>query len=146
MRFALRCLAPFLALFALGIAAHAQSTIDLDWGLGVQHGVSSIDVGDTVRWTWTDAASHSVLSTGVLFPSSSVFSGVGTTYSHTFTSAGSFPYTCGVHGASMAGTIQVNQPQSVPTLRSPLLLGAAVVIAGSLLLFLRGRREAGASA
>jgi len=96
-----------LAMFSV----NAQTTHDLDWYTGIGSNVNlTIDVGDTVRWTWT-SPSHTVTS----LPSStetfdSGFLGPnGSTFSYTFTLEGSNPYYCEIHGtASMSGTITVN--------------------------------------
>ncbi len=95
-------------------------------------GTTSINVGDTVVWTWASgAANHNVVSTSAtrawLFPNSGgTASNQNNTnlknapfvFTNTFTSAGSFPYECTEHvGFGMVGTINVaavaNQP---PTL------------------------------
>ena len=69
----------------------------------------TIAVGDSVTWTNRDAASHSAKfsdrSTAVLSQGQS-----GTLQ---FTVAGTFPYICGIHGASMQGTIIVFKYRSV---------------------------------
>lgn len=88
----------------------------------------TINVGDTVTWTNKDAAAHSarvggVGTTNVLLQ--------GQSGSLTFNAAGTFPYDCGVHGPSMAGTVVVRavatppptapptpQPTPVPTVRT----------------------------
>ena len=64
----------------------------------------SVKVGTTVKWTNNDNVSHDVTSQNNLF-----FSGnldPGATYTHTFQSAGSFPYYCTIHPL-MVGTITV---------------------------------------
>jgi len=79
----------------------------------------TIQVGDTVRWVW-GSSGHSVVSgtngnadnqfcspsnTGCDNPP---LSSKGTTYEHTFTQAGTFPYYCSVHFTlGMTGTITV---------------------------------------
>jgi len=79
----------------------------------------TINVGDTVRWMW-GSSGHSVVSgtngnadnqfcspsnTGCDNPP---LSSRGTTYEHTFTQAGTFPYYCSVHfSLGMTGTITV---------------------------------------
>jgi plastocyanin len=72
----------------------------------------TITEGDTVVWTNTGQAPHSVTADGGSFDSSPncPTSGClenGDTYSHTFNSAGSFSYFCRVHGQSMSGTVVV---------------------------------------
>ena len=62
-----------------------------------------VAAGGTVTWTWNGSSDH-----GVLFPTgtSSVTQTTGT-FARTFATAGSFGYTCTVHGSSMSGTIVV---------------------------------------
>lgn len=71
----------------------------------------TIDVGDTVTWTNKDAAAHSarvggVGTTNVLLQ--------GQSGSLSFNSPGTFPYDCGVHGPSMAGTVIVRAAATAP--------------------------------
>lgn len=96
----------------LSLSLFGQTTYNLDWHINFKSPASdlSIKVGDTVIWTWTDTFSHTVQNnTGSTETfNSGVLNGVGTTFSHTFTSAGTNPYFCDVHGAgSMSGTITV---------------------------------------
>ncbi len=65
----------------------------------------SIKVGDTVVWTNSDSASHTVVSDSGSEISSSSLS-TGQTYSHTFSSTGTFNYHCSIH-PSMKGQITV---------------------------------------
>jgi plastocyanin len=69
----------------------------------------TINTGETVTWTWgSGAGSHSVQSTGSpSFPSSTILSGSGATYSHTFDTPGTYAYNCVVHGVAMSGTVTV---------------------------------------
>jgi len=75
----------------------------------------TITVGDGVTWTNRDAASHSAKfvdrSTPVLSQGQS-----GTLQ---FTVAGTFPYICGIHGASMQGTIIVRAAATAPPTPAP---------------------------
>ena len=98
----------FLSFGILNI--NAQTTYDLNWFTGIGSNVDlTIDIGDTVKWTWTNS-NHTVTSlpgsvetfdSGQLIPS-------GSTYSYTFTLEGANPYYCAIHGASsMSGTITV---------------------------------------
>ncbi|MDP2687326.1 MAG: T9SS type A sorting domain-containing protein [Aequorivita sp.] len=98
----------FLGFFA----ANAQTTHNLDWFMGVGNNVNlTIDEGDTVIWTWQDAVPHTVeneVGNSVETFNSGVITGMGETYSYTFTVVGNNDYFCGVHGAgSMSGTITV---------------------------------------
>jgi plastocyanin len=74
-----------------------------------------VQPGDTVTWTNNDQASHSVTaddgsfdSAGALCSSSITFGCLrpGQSYTHTFTSSGTFSYHCRVH-PSMHGTVVV---------------------------------------
>ena len=98
----------FLAFFLFAPQDASAETVNLSWSLGTHHGTTTIGVGDTVKWTWGDAFSHTV-SHQVINP---VFdSGVlaaGSTFSHTFNNPGEFFYACDIHGSfSMDGTIMV---------------------------------------
>ena len=90
----------------------AQTTHMLDWRIGSVSPTTdlTINVGDTVEWTWTDGAPHTVQSGlgAAEFFNSGQLTGIGQKYSYTFTVAGVNPYLCGVHGAgNMSGTITV---------------------------------------
>jgi predicted alpha-1,2-mannosidase len=79
----------------------------------------TIHVGDAVQWTWSSAG-HNVVSGGDCTADDQFcspndgncahapLSGNGTTYTHTFTAEGTYPYYCSQHcGLGMAGTITV---------------------------------------
>jgi plastocyanin len=73
----------------------------------------SIHVGDTVQWTWA-ASGHSSTSGTPGNPDGNWDSGIqnlGFVFSHTFTTAGTFPYYCTPHGGccGMVGTVTVTQ-------------------------------------
>jgi plastocyanin len=96
----------------------AQTTHDLDWERNFTSPQSdlTIETGDTVRWTWTDDLPHTVENnTGSTETfNSGTITGLGQTYSYTFTVEGINPYLCGIHGAgSMSGTITVVNQLSV---------------------------------
>lgn len=72
----------------------------------------TVTAGTTVTWTWTGTGStaHSVQSTGsgaTAFASSATLTGDGSVYQYTFTTPGTYPYNCIVHGAAMSGSIVV---------------------------------------
>lgn len=70
--------------------------------------MDTVPVNTTVTWTNMDGVDHNVTSnTGdaVVFDSPGSIAPNGGTYSFTFTTAGTFPYTCTIHG--MKGTIVV---------------------------------------
>ncbi len=104
----------FLGFFA----TNAQTTYNLDWYVGIGSSVDlTIDEGDTVTWIWGDNAPHTVeneAGNSVETFTSGVLTGMGETYSHTFTVVGDNRYFCGIHGAvSMSGTITVNEVMGV---------------------------------
>jgi plastocyanin len=73
----------------------------------------SIHVGDTVQWTWA-ASGHSSTSGTPGNPDGMWDSGIqnsGFVFTHTFTTAGTFPYYCTPHGGccGMVGTVTVTQ-------------------------------------
>jgi len=79
----------------------------------------AIHVGDTVQWTWSSSG-HSTTSGSCVgatcTPDGEWDSGLlnlGATFSHTFSTAGSFPYFCAPHGpcCGMRGTITVSASQ-----------------------------------
>lgn len=102
-----------MALFFGILSANAQTTHNISWFTGANTSQQDkiINVGDTVKWTWTDAAPHDVQNTAgssVETFNSGIMTGNGSTYSHTFTIVGNNDYFCGVHGAgSMNGRITV---------------------------------------
>jgi plastocyanin len=63
----------------------------------------TINVNDSVKWTWT-GNSHSTTSTGGLWDSGVHNSGF--TFTNKFTSSGNFPYICTVH-TFMTGSVTV---------------------------------------
>ncbi len=94
------------ALLALPLVALGATSAVTIQNFAYAPNTVTIAVGDSVTWTNRDAASHSAKfsdrSTAVLSQGQS-----GTLQ---FTVAGTFPYVCGIHGASMQGTIVVQAP------------------------------------
>ena len=74
---------------------------------GLRPAADTIAAGASVTWTWTGNLPHSVRSIGSpSFQSSSTMTGSGT-YAVQFAAPGTYRYDCAVHGAAMAGTIEV---------------------------------------
>lgn len=71
----------------------------------------TININDQVVWTWVSSF-HSTTSTTGLWDSGVIFSPPAT-FTNTFTSAGTFPYLCTVHG--FTGTVNVQAGNSAPT-------------------------------
>jgi plastocyanin len=65
----------------------------------------TIDPGDTVHWTNLDGASHSAITVTPGFITAVLSQNQSTTT--TFDRPGTYDYICGVHGASMRGTVVV---------------------------------------
>lgn len=66
----------------------------------------TIGIGDTVTWTNKDSAVHTIVSdSGTEINSGSLANGAS--YSHTFTSAGTYDYHCSIH-TSMKGKVIVS--------------------------------------
>lgn len=87
-------------------------------GLSFSPSTLTINVGETVRWVWA-GSNHNVVSGTVAADNkfcsptdtncaTAPTSASGATYSHTFTTAGAYPYFCAPHRlAGMTGTITV---------------------------------------
>ncbi len=115
-----------------GVACLVVSGVGAPGAWAATYGVSMVDfsfspatltvqAGDTVVWTNTDAAPHTVTADGGSFDSGSV--APGGTYSHTFSSAGVLAYHCGFHGASggvgMSGQVTVEAAATTTTSTGP---------------------------
>ena len=86
------------------VDAAETTTVDIS-GFAFQPGTVTIQVGDTVTWTNSDAVAHT--ATSVDDPE--LFDGEmepGESFSYTFTEAGTFDYTCEFH-PTMEGTVVV---------------------------------------
>jgi plastocyanin len=100
-------------------------TVDVTIGPGGQlvFSPSSVTIhpGDQVKWTW-GSSGHSTTSGSLGQPNGIWDSGIhnqGATFTHTFNSAGTFPYYCVPHGGccNMVGTVMVvnASPTPMPT-------------------------------
>src|ERR1051325_7440480 len=69
----------------------------------------TISVNDEVIWTWVSDFHNTVSSSGLW---DSGVHNTGFTFTHTFTSAGTFPYSCTVHG--FTGTVNVQGGNTAP--------------------------------
>src|SRR4051794_737004 len=103
----------FLFSFALSASSWgATATVDISNFLFVPT-PRTINVGDAVRWTNNDGVPHTTTSTGAETWDSGSLS-QGGTFSHTFPTAGTFDYFCGIH-PEMHGTIIVQGGAQAPT-------------------------------
>jgi plastocyanin len=99
-----KALLGIVVLFSLG-AAHAATANVSVINFAFSPATTDINVNDTVVWTW-NGQNHNVVSTSS--PQAWTASPVKSTpfsFTNKFTSAGSFPYICTVHG--FTGTINV---------------------------------------
>jgi plastocyanin len=68
-----------------------------------------VSVGDTIMWTNDDRVPHTVTSGQNAIPDGQFDSGrmvLASTFEHTFTKAGEYPYYCSLH-PNMVGTVSV---------------------------------------
>ena len=65
----------------------------------------TVSAGTTITWTNKDAIAHTVTSNTGLFDSGSINS--NGTYSHLFSSTGTFPYHCSIH-PNMTASVIIN--------------------------------------
>ncbi len=72
--------------------------------IAITPGSITVPVNTTIKWTNKDGFTHSVTSNNALFDSGNLNS--GSTYSHQFTTAGSYQYHCSIH-STMKGTVIV---------------------------------------
>ena len=99
----------FFLIFPL--LSFSQITHFYDWGFSSTNQQISIDVGDTVTWTWVGGF-HNLRSTNGVETFDSGFSNsVGFQFSYTFNNVGSTDFTCDPH-ASMYGTVTATQSLS----------------------------------
>lgn len=112
-----------LLALAATLGAAAQTTHHINnWGVGITQEQASmtVDVGDTVMWTWSTNHPHSVTSMNGSMETfdSGILTGIGQTFSYTFTMEGTNPYECEVHPA-MQGTITVQEQLGIDDINKP---------------------------
>ncbi len=88
----------------------AQHEVDID-NLAFAPASITVAVGDSVRWANSDSVVHTVTSDSV-WGSGSI--PTGSSYTYTFSIAGSYSYYCEFH-PSMTGTVTVVGPTNTPT-------------------------------
>ncbi len=106
-------LALCLALVYAPRASGADALVKMTGSLTFSPSASSINAGDSVTWTNISSTPHNTTSNTKLWASAT--SGLGLSFTHQFTSAGSFPYNCTLHVAEgMTGTITVSPAAAAP--------------------------------
>ena len=98
----------FFTFISFGLSA--QTTQNFGWSYNSANLDTTIEVGDTVIWTWEGSGTHNLLKltgpeTG--FGVDAVRYAEGYVYSHIFTTVGVNTYECSPHPNSMFGTITV---------------------------------------
>lgn len=94
----------------------SQTTHPLDWSFNSANQEITIEVGDTVEWTWSGAGTHNLLKLSgpeAGFGTDSQRYSSGYVYSHTFTTVGVNTYECSPHPDSMYGTVTVTSTAGV---------------------------------
>ncbi|MEH6765086.1 T9SS type A sorting domain-containing protein [Aequorivita antarctica] len=85
----------FLFFIAINILS-AQNVVEIAWGQGINESVASptIEVGDTVLWTWADTSQKSVtsLQNGTEVFDSGSLKGINNDFSYTFSKIGITEY------------------------------------------------------
>jgi plastocyanin len=122
------------ALWAASLAARAATqTVNIGPSTSFTPSVVTVGPGDTVTWNWL-APGHSTTSDATTGPEvwdSGVLS--SGSFSHTFTTLGTYRYYCVIHGApggiGMSGQVIVAPPPTVtptptPTVPTPTATGA----------------------
>lgn len=99
-----------LAIALATTAAGATASVDI-MGFAFRPPTVTINAGDTVTWTNRDAAAHSAVVGGV---GQTPVLAQNQSGSLVFNTAGTFPYICGIHGASMMGTVIVRAAATAP--------------------------------
>ena len=127
-----------LCLISIAMVANA-ATVTINVGPGTIFNPNNITVnpGDTVKWVWQAGAGAHTSQSDSPVAVESWNSGVlvdGQSFSHTFSTAGNWPFYCSLHsvpgGVAMNGVVHVNAPAPVaPTLsRTMLMLLAAMMV------------------
>ena len=100
-----------VAMLAAGSPVRGATHTVMINGLAYTPATLTITVGDTVTWMNNDVQAHTATGSGGAFDSGTL--NPGQSFSFTFTTVGSFAYTCNFH-AEMTGTITV-QAAAAPT-------------------------------
>jgi plastocyanin len=72
-------------------------------GMAFSSSTITVTSGTTITWTNKDGVAHTVTSTTGLFDSGSI--STNGTYSHLFSTVGTFPYKCTIHPLMTASVI-----------------------------------------
>ncbi len=98
----------------ISLCVGAQTTHQLGWGnTGSDANQQiTIEVGDTVEWTW-GSGTHNLVTTSGTETIDSGYHGVGYVFSYTFNEVGATDYVCSPHAGNMYGTVTVEEASAV---------------------------------
>ena len=98
----------------ISLCVGAQTTHQLGWGnTGSDANQQiTIEVGDTVEWTW-GSGTHNLVTTSGTETIDSGYHGVGYVFSYTFNELGATDYECSPHAGNMYGTVTVEEAGDV---------------------------------
>ena len=120
------CLMLLFASASTALAAPLASTREVTiQGFAFAPAEIALDKGDSIRWTNMDSASHSAVSIQPGFVTLTLVQGQSTMT--TFDRPGTYEYVCGIHGASMKGTIVVRGAPAPETARPSTVPGHIVL-------------------
>jgi len=109
-----------LVALATFITTHARQTFMVDWdqSTSIADASFTIETGDTVIWTWANAAPHDVIAAPGETDApgdfgSIILQGMGQTYQYTFTEVAVIDYLCSVHPSQMLGTLTIEEALSI---------------------------------
>jgi plastocyanin len=98
-------LAPALGARAARPAAHAHATVNVTiQNFAFNSQTLTVAPGTTVIWTNKDSVNHTVTSDTGAWPDSGSLA-TNQTFSHTFTTAGTYPYHCALHPSMKASVV-----------------------------------------
>jgi plastocyanin len=94
----------------------AQTTHQLGWGnTGSDANQElTIEVGDTVEWTWGTGTHNLIATSGTETFDSGYHGSPGYVFSYTFNQVGATNYVCSPHAGNMYGTITVTEENGCP--------------------------------
>ena len=97
----------------ISLLVGAQTTHQLGWGnTGSDANQElTIEVGDTVEWTWGTGTHNLIATSGTETFDSGYHGGPGYVFSYTFNQVGATNYVCSPHAGNMYGTITVAEAQ-----------------------------------
>ena len=91
----------------------------------------TIEVGDTVEWTW-GSGTHNLVTTSGTETIDSGYHGVGYVFSYTFNELGATDYECSPHAGNMYGTVTVEEASATtPAVEFIGVIDATVPSAGN---------------